>query len=59
MRVRAQHDLAIGEVAVARDVAGGAGELLLVVALDAVLALAVVVDEAEEIGGKARAGDAG
>jgi len=57
--VRPEHDLAIREVAVAGDVARLTRELLLVVALDAVLSLAVVVDKAEQVRGEARALDPG
>ena len=54
--MRSEDDLAVGQVAVARDEAGRASEGLLIVLLDAVLAVAVPVDKAEEVRGQRRAG---
>ena len=50
--MRAEHDLAVGEVAVAGDIARRAAEGLLVVRFQAIVAVAVPVDKAEEVGGQ-------
>src|SRR5438445_4320912 len=53
--MRAEDDFAIGEVPVARDVAGHAGEVFLVVLLEAVLPGAVVLNEAKQVRREGRA----
>ena len=58
--MRAEDDLAVGEVAVAGDVTVGAGEDLLVVLLQPVASVAVPVHEPEQVGRQRRTGgDAG
>ena len=54
VRMRAKDDLAIGEVTVARDIAGGAGEDLLVFLLESVIALAAPIDKTKQVGGQRR-----
>ena len=50
MRVRTEDYLSVGEVAIARNITWSPGEQLLILLLEAALAVAVPVDETEQVG---------